>query len=489
MKVDKDPVNNNLINILKTLSDDEWKEFEKFVQSPFFNKGRKYLPLMNILKKFRPDFNPDDLTKKGIYGKLYPGKQYKESVMKSMLSRLNDIAEEYLFQLSISKNEIMLRERFLLKELSSRGLKVRAEKIIKEADRFIENKKSGILDYVSEKDYINEIMNHSYNFNERNKQTEYVFKYQLFNIYAFLTEFLITEGTVQAQKIFWSKDFNEEIFKLFDSFDFEKIMKYIKKIDSDKFKMLNIFYLLRMSFKYPAEDKYYYELKKELFDNIEKIDLDFKKFFFNALTVICTTKSVAGKEEFRREAFNLRKKIYDEKLNIFSDKYYLKNGDFRTAFVEALNLNESKWAEEFSEKFNGKLQPEFREDIRNYCKASLHYLNNNFSDALKYAVRVNINQITYKLDMKNLISKIYYDTESTENLISLLNTYYQLINNSKPQNKDFLTRNLNFVKYLRRLLNLRLNGSDEADIRVLYDKVKKDNVTSKSWLLQKIMNE
>jgi len=90
--------------------------------------------------------------------------------------------------------------------------------------------------------------------------------------------------------------------------------------------------------------------------------------------------------------------------------------------------------------------------------------------------------------MKNLISKIYFDTGAVENLISLLNTYYQLINNSKSNNENFLARHLNFVKYLRQLLNIKLTGKDDAELSILYDNIKKENVTSKSWLLKKIIS-
>jgi len=66
--------------------------------------------------------------------------------------------------------------------------------------------------------------------------------------------------------------------------------------------------------------------------------------------------------------------------------------------------------------------------------------------------------------MKNLISKKYFDTGSVENLISLLNTY------------------------LRQLLNKKLTGKDDAELSILYDNIKKENVTSKSWLLKKIIS-
>ncbi|MBK9332667.1 MAG: hypothetical protein IPM96_09785 [Ignavibacteria bacterium] len=487
MKVDKTLSGSNVIILLKTFSDEELKDFEKFVQSPYFNKGRNYIQLLKIIIKFAPDYESGIFTKNYVYDQLYPGKVYKESVMKSMLSRLDAIAEEFLFQKAVENYDFMLRERLLLNEFSKRGLKKRAEKVIKETEKIISDKKAGVLDFVKMKDYTNEVLNHYYNFNERSRYTDYLFIHQLYNIYSFLTEFLLNEGSVYAQRNFWSKELNiKDILSVFDSFDSEKILSRIKKTGKNEFGILNLFYLLMMSLKHPDDDQYFFDLKRSYLDISESFDIEFKKYILNAMTIVCSAKSVAGKETFRKEAFNIRKKIYDENLNIFSGKHYLKNGDFRTAFIEALNLNEIQWAEDFFEKYIVNLQPEYREDITNYCKAGLSYRKGNYDDALMYSNRVNIKQITYKLDLKNLVSKIYFETESTENLISLLNAYYQLINNSNSQNRNFLSRHLNFIKYLRQLLNFKLNEADEADLKILYDTLGKDNVTSKSWLLEKI---
>ncbi|HRI85777.1 MAG TPA: hypothetical protein PK536_10070 [Ignavibacteria bacterium] len=486
MKIDKTLGGSNVINLLKTFSKDDQKDFEKFVQSPYFNKGRNYIQLLKIINKFAPDFDSDKFTKNHVYGKLFPGKVYKESVMKSMLSRLDAIAEEFLYQKAVENYDFMLRERLLLNEFSKRGLRKRAEKVIKETEKLISGKKAGVLDFVKMKDYTNEVLNHYYNFNERSKYTDYLFIHQLYNVYAFLTEFLLNEGSVYAQRNFWSKELDiNSIMNIFESIDSGKILSQVKKYGKDEYNILKLLYLLMMSLKHPGEDKYFFDLKRLFTDISDSFDLDFKKYILNAMTIVCSTKSVAGKEEFRKEAFIIRKKIYDENLNIFSGKHYLKNGDFRTAFIEAVNLNEIKWAEEFLEKYLFNLQPEYREDISNYCKAVLSYGKGNYDEALLYSNMVNIKQITYKLDLKNLVSKIYFETGSTENLISLLNAYYQLINNSNSQNKNFLSRHLNFIKYLRQLLNFKLNNAGDTDLKLLYDSVKRDNVTSKKWLLEK----
>lgn len=487
MKVDANLSNNNLIILLKTFTAEERKEFERFVQSPFFTSGRNYLPLLKALYKYSPEYNSASFTRSKIYARLYPGKAYKESVMKTMLSRMNEIAEEFLFQKAMRKNTIFLRERSLIGELSKRGLKSRSEKMIKRVSEDLASKKKSILDKVTEKDLSSEIMNHHYNFNERHINGKKIFEYQLLIIYSFLSEFLINDAVIHSEKNYWDKKVKKDkIFKLIDSFDVEKIMKAAYETDKSTYSLLRIFYLLRMSFRYPEKDEFYADLRKEFQRISGSIDLDFKKYIMNAMMVLCTAKFVAGNESYKREAFILRKKIYDENLNIFSEDLYLKNSDYRTAVLEALSVGEVKWAEEFSEKYNSKLQPEFRQAMKSYAMAHILYSRKKFNEALNHANRVNISHISFKLDLKNLIAMIYYETDSIENLISLLNTYSRLISNSESEHRSFLTRHSNFVKILKKLLSIKHGDRDKADIELLKVKIRNANVTSKTWLTRTI---
>ena len=117
--------NSTTISLLKLIKPSEWKDFEKFVSSPYFNKGRNYDGLVEILGKFRFDFESDELSKKNIYHLLFPGKQFKESVMNTMLSGLNQLCEEFiLYQDFKKKPERNVR---LLRQYNERGHRQKAE--------------------------------------------------------------------------------------------------------------------------------------------------------------------------------------------------------------------------------------------------------------------------------------------------------------------------------------------------------------------------
>ena len=77
-----------LIQTLKSFSKDEFKQFEKFVASPFFNNGRNYNPFLNELKKHYPSFEnrKDSLKPESIYKKIYPGKNFNKQVMWNLVT-------------------------------------------------------------------------------------------------------------------------------------------------------------------------------------------------------------------------------------------------------------------------------------------------------------------------------------------------------------------------------------------------------------------
>ena len=97
--------NSKLVNVLRTFSKSEMKEFEKLVSSPFFNRGRNYMPFLNQLKKFCPKYDDDKLTPEYIYSKIYHGKKFNKQIIWNATSSLLKMAEEFLVLKAMHKNK------------------------------------------------------------------------------------------------------------------------------------------------------------------------------------------------------------------------------------------------------------------------------------------------------------------------------------------------------------------------------------------------
>ncbi len=487
MNLDKKSEKNILFQLLKTFTSEEWEGFEKFVDSPFYNKGRNYGQIMKILKKHYPDFDSKELSKENFYNKLFPGNEYKENVIYSMFSRLYSIAEEFLMINEMSKDNYISKEKYKLAMYRVKGMNAKADKLISDMQNVFDNKKKSIYDYYRQKEFQKELAYYYYANNRRDKISAPVINLLKYSIYYQLIEYFTFEISLLTQKGFSQSDFNENyVLKFIECTDMDKFFKMLKQNDKENYPVIRLHYLSSMIIKNPLNSDYYDEMKQLTFDNLDTMDIYLKKYMLNSLAMHCSNRYVGGQEKYLKEGFEIRKKTVEENLFSFNDTSSISNSEFRSTFIEALNVNEIDWAEEFAEKYLKYIKPEFREMLGFYTRARIAYERGNYSEAVNYAGKVNINQITFKLDMKNLLSKIYYDTNSTEPLISLLNSYYKLIKNSESRNDEILKRHTNFVKFLKDLLKIRLDNKKESDLKLLQTKLNRENVTAKKWLNKKI---
>jgi len=90
-----------LVSILKQFNEKEWKAFRRLVDSPYFNRRRKLLELLDLIKKARPKWAIKKLAKTYIYSKLFPNEKYVEKRLVEMRNALVKLIEQYLL---ISKN-------------------------------------------------------------------------------------------------------------------------------------------------------------------------------------------------------------------------------------------------------------------------------------------------------------------------------------------------------------------------------------------------
>ncbi|MDZ4712491.1 MAG: hypothetical protein SGI89_09230 [bacterium] len=476
----------NLIQLLRTLSNSEWKEFEKFTASPFFNKGRNYIPLLKILKKFHPSFESPEFTTENIYSKLYPEKKYKESVLNSMFSRLYIIGEEYLIQIALEKSKTNVKDTLIMTELRSRGVTLKVNSLVENSLVHFENKKFSSFDFENLKSLKEQVyFLHQIN-NEREKYDSASGEVMIYFIYHFITDILFMDSGARSNKIYWDSDYDKGyVAQILSNINFEEIMKLVKKNDPKNFLPINIYYLAYKASRFPENDDSYYELKDLFFKNMHKFEPDFKRLIIYDLWNNCISRNLMGKENFNRESFEIRKKIIEENLFPTISKY-MRISEFRSSFISALNVGEFEWAENFSVNYLYLIHPKFRNDVSNFCKARIAYEKGSYDEALEYSGKVRFNQITFKLDIKNLLSKIYFETDSTEPLYSLLNTYYQLLNNAGSKDVNFILRHRNFVRHLKKLVDIKCNDYDSAELMFLKKNIQDDNVSNKSWLLKHV---
>ncbi len=479
---------NYLYKVLSTFSDEEWLEFEKFAASPYFNKGRNIGILMKILKKHRPAFKSPELRKENLYKRLWPGKAYKESVMYSTFSRLGNLAEEYMIQKEYEADEKLNRDWARLNAYARRNLPRKGNALISKLSDQLNSGRITVRHFFDAKEIAKEVASYHYLFDQRHKLPDLLHELLKNSLYWHITESSMFLTSLFSQKTFDKADYEACLYKeLRECFDFGRFLGILKVKDRKSYTLMLMQYLNVKANLHPLKDEPYFELKKLVFDGLDSFDRDLKQYMLNRLAELCSLRVLAGNSGFNKEVFEIRKKLVEEDLFSDDENRTIRLSKFRTTFIEALNLREIDWAEFFCNKYIDKLNPAVKEDVRLYCEARIFYERNDPDKAIELAVRANIDQVFFKLDLKNLLAKAYYDTSSVESLYSLLNTYYQFIRNSGKSKETFFKRHANFVRYMKRLAAIKFGVNHTEDVGLLEKELAKANVSAKSWLIDRIV--
>lgn len=100
-----------LIVLLSALSEEELKQFYKFVRSPYFTNSEDVIRLFLQLRKYYPEFETKKVQKEFVFNKLFPEEQYIDIKMRNLMRKLTRIVEDYLLHLDTRKEDFKRRRR------------------------------------------------------------------------------------------------------------------------------------------------------------------------------------------------------------------------------------------------------------------------------------------------------------------------------------------------------------------------------------------
>ena len=357
---------------LRLIKDTEWKDFEKFVSSPYFNKGRNYIPLLNILKEFYPDFDSRDLTAEYIYKRLHKGKEFNLNVMNTILSGLSNICEEFFLNENFRINES--REIRLLNEYIKRGDESGAAKYSRIVESGLSKIPRDSMDFFDNLDKIDALqLYYAMNYKKEKRCNMLLDGIKNLVYFTMMQSFIFKKEILLYDKRYMESDYSSTVSgKLMDAIDFEKLLSIIEKEDASSFPILKIYFLVMKQLSDIENDDYYFEIKDLLSGNLDKLDSGTGKRLLLNIMSICNMKSNSGKKEFVKESFQIMKKLVEEKYfeNIHGTAYFPPS-HFRNIVKAGIAVNETEWVENFVNEYSPKLELSQSESLKNYSLAKI----------------------------------------------------------------------------------------------------------------------
>ena len=471
------------ILILKTLNEDEFKEFGQFVYSPLFNNETSVIKLYDYLKKYYPAFDPEKIERAKIYKKLYPAKKYNDGVMRNLSSKLYRLSEEYLSFRGFKKDEFKGRLA-LLRELSDRKLPALYEKNYKELLTHLDGIKIRDEEYFIKKFYTEQdLIVHI----KGQKSAVFLEEDNAQDIADNLTRFfLIAILKLYAYMANEKKFLYDYDFKMSFLNEIEQHLKQNKE-EYSKEPYIELFHNALNLFLSEKETTYH-KLRKTLtqyYDRLENID---RKNMYVVLANYCSERIRRGEEKFIREKFELYKEIISKDAQ-YEPGGFIHHIFYKRVVINALDLNEIKWAEDFTEKYKNAVPREYTDSNYYYCRALINYAKKDYDNALEMLSKVQTEDISYKIEIRSLLLMIYFDTNAADSFDSTVDSFRHLVTNNRLISSVWQTRERNFINFTKRLfdIKMKINRNDGYTLEKLGKEIDSaDSVQNRYWLQRKV---
>ncbi|MBK8981359.1 MAG: hypothetical protein IPM38_03305 [Ignavibacteria bacterium] len=462
-----------ILEILEKLSPEELKEFSDYLNSPLFNKRKIIAGLFDVYKNYYPGFDDTGFVKEKVFAKLFPKRDYNDTVFRNLNSLLLSHAENFLSLKNYLKDPALIKNH-LLSELNSKNIFSLFDKNFREGLNQLE--KSEVRD--------SEFFLNEYNlYLQKDLYNSFVNKFSKDDItssgMSFMKFYIMKLMEIQNYILYECRILGLDNTLFIDADYIDKTLK-IMPVSIRNMPQVKIYYNALMLERKQSK-KYYNELKSLLFEfgNL----LEKEKLYNKYIDLIDFIKRSRKSNDLGslREIFLLRKRIVENGL---MPENFITNMFFLNLVTSALRLEEFDWTFEFIEKYNTNLLPDHRESVRN-LSYSLYYFNKkDFQKALSFSAKVGYEDVYYNLQVKNIAARIYFELNETDLLINHISSYRMyLAKNRTLSRKEVLSHSL-FVNFIDKLYKVK-EKKKLYKLSELISKAGKTEFISRNWIIDK----
>ena len=460
--------------MLKIFSKNEIKEFEKFVYSPFHNNRSEVSRFFESIKKFYPGFDREEFTKENIYSELYPGRKYRDDIMRRLCSNLFKLGEEYIAIINFRKDKY-LRGKKILDYFLSKNADKFFNRQTERLSKLLEDQPLRDSDYFYRKSELDEqfrtfMMKYDPNYKKVSFETQIDYHWIFL-----LSSILRLYGFAEYEKFFFNKNYElkykDDLIKIAESSGF---------LNS---KTVEMYYLLLRLYDSSGSDEIYSRLNvliDELSDRFDRSEVfHFYIHLFNYIN-ICKLNS---DKDYSKEEFEISRKLVENKFLIHNGT--IDPGWFRGIFSKAMNAGELNFAEDFIDRYRLIVAGEESESVVNHAYANLEISRKNYDTALKYLEKASYKHLNDKWSVKNMYLIIYYELNEYKQFFYTVDNIKHLIRDAGLWNDNLVIPIRNFLNISVKLFKKKLGEADISKEELKHE-ILDTKVRARKWLLEKI---
>ena len=447
-----------LIQLLKTLTKKEFKEFQGYVSSEFFNKNQQLLRLLEHLSIYQGSFETPKLDKETFFKKHYPGEKFEEQKFRYLQSDLTKLLEDFIAYTQYNKDSFQ-KSYFLLEALNQRN---QDKYFLQELDAIKEtNDESPYRDSLY---YFNQHKISELSYQHTSEKRNRAFDSSLQEVIDNLEITYLARGFRYYCEMINRRNILSVQYNL--SF-FDEMVKYLNNAIFDFVPAIRIYRLIHKALTEPDNQENYAELLASLEEHSNLFSKKEQRGMYVFAQNYCIKRINKGEPDALQQIFDLYKSMVDKDL--IYEGNFVSQPDFKNIVTTGLRLNEVEWVSGFIEEFRGKLNPEFSENAYTYSMAWVHFTRREFDKALRMLLRVEFNDVYYHLDSKSLLMKVYYEMDEYDAFFSLVDAFKIYLRRNKFISDFQRDTYHNFILLINKLMKVKLRKNSMT--RALHEEI------------------
>lgn len=462
--------NSKALQLLATFSNKEWAGFVDFLLSPFFNKRQELITLAKILATYAPNF--EKVSKEQLWQSIYADERLEDKQLNYLMAWLQDAAVRFLIATRMEDHSLeqdlitatLFVERNLDKHFDFQVTRIRRS----QENTFVRD-----AQYWHQEFRLIDLERTHHTRKETRRGNPFLQKgADCLDRYYFSEKLKYACGMMNDQGIIAS---DYEFLFVEEIRHFLSLQPQLLEEPS-----IAVYYHIWELMTHSQEaETHFYALKNLIHTQAQCFSQEESKDLYSYALNFCIGQIRLMQEKYVKEALHLYEAgiesgvlLTDHKLSPWHYKNIVKLG---------LRSGRFDWTQQFILDKNRLLETEFREDALHFNLADLYFFTGKYEQALIHLHQVEFTDIHYNLGAKEILAKIYYETDASDALFSLLHAFRTYLRRNKVISDSVRTAYMNFIK----ILEMRIRSSPDRIPEIRHKIIATESLVAKNWLLER----
>jgi hypothetical protein len=451
---------------LKILNPEEVKRLRALTQSGYFRLSEACQRLLLQLLDYWPDYHQSALEKQQVWTTLFPTQAFEDKQWRYLCSDAVGAIESFwtierLFQSGLLP-DLLLHEALAEKKL---------EKNFQEVNRRLEARfaKSQTHDVSYLKDRLH-WLNTNENAFQRSRQRRFDLTLQhssdSLDAYYFLQKLQYACVMLDRQAILQGE---------YDTGISAAWLQHLLERDFFAEPLIELHYVILKALQEEEQEEHFSTVKQAIF--AEKGQGSTLRDIYLFAINYCARKIRQGKGQYVQEALALYHHGLEREVLLEGQE--ISPWTFTNVVKLSLRLEQFAQIEQFIDRYADRLPSDLRADALAFNQAELYYYTGRIDEAQSLLNQVSYSDLNYYLGARVLLAKLYYETNASKALLSLLAAFTIFLKRNKQISSALKQTYLNFCNLLFQIIRRKVEQLPPLREQILETQL----LTDRGWLL------